>query len=174
MGQLRNGDIGAAGNKGQWAAIQRHEDANLDLEVHNTWTTGKEIIGASIEGSFGSEEEDELAAQDLEHYIDLYGQPLVGTNRAVFDRGDGTMIKMPICDYGQYANVQEGRAVLKPDKWYFTRGHSEHSPNGFHVLVVEKVEPIFHDDPEYPDWADFIDCGQVGRTADGRIVAYDL
>ena len=25
-----------------------------------------------------------------------------------------------------------------------------------------------------PGWAGFIDCGQVGKTKDGRIVAYDF
>lgn len=42
--------------------------------------------------------------------------------------------------------------------------------NGWLVMIY--AEPIPYD--EQPDWAGLIDCGQVGRTSKGKIVAYDF
>ncbi len=42
---------------------------------------------------------------------------------------------------------------------------------GIPVLVMEFVKQIPY--KEMPDWADFIDCGQVGYNRRGNIVAYD-
>ena len=40
------------------------------------------------------------------------------------------------------------------------------------ILAMEFVDRIPYE--SLPGWAGFIDCGQVGKTKDGRIVAYDF
>ena len=47
-----------------------------------------------------------------------------------------------------------------------------HDKNGVPLLEMERVYPLIETDKR-PSWADFIDCGQIGRTLNGEIVAYD-
>jgi hypothetical protein len=41
------------------------------------------------------------------------------------------------------------------------------------VLVMEAVTPGTKWDASTPDWARYVDCGQVGTTRKGKLVAYD-
>lgn len=41
------------------------------------------------------------------------------------------------------------------------------------LLIMEYVEPTRKSYNELPSWVGFVDCGQVGLTKDGSLVAYD-
>jgi len=62
-------------------------------------------------------------------------------------------------------------------KW---RGQGRYAPCRFlnekergSILVMEYVEPIGWGMPNTPDWAKYIDCGQVGTSRHGSVLAYD-
>lgn len=115
----------------------------------------------------------DLYEKDIQHYINTYGAPWTGNARATFDIGDNKVLKIALGYQGEIENNQElSRIESDPDM--FTRGHGDLSPHGLPVLITEKVQPIEFDDPDMPDWADMIDGRQIGRTSDGRIVAYDV
>lgn len=57
----------------------------------------------------------------------------------------------------------------------YAQCHLEHDPLGIPLLVMERVRPLTATEAE--DWsemASLVDCGQIGKTADGRVVAYDF
>ena len=101
---------------------------------------------------------------------ELYGPPIaVSRHRAVFRDGD-EVIKVPTRESGVAACdcelVEQGEilARTRPD-----RGLSEKT--GLPIVRMEYVEHVGWS--EKPDWTWGIDGGQVGRTKDGRLVAYD-
>lgn len=97
--------------------------------------------------------------------------------RAVFDRGDGYVVKVPLTEEGFLANSREAH-------WTSTEVpvapcHLEVASTGVYVLVMEEVVrfPLYDDDgliDDLPDWTGYVDCQQVGWLVDGRLVAYDL
>lgn len=113
------------------------------------------------------------------HTVDVlyqkYGLPIgCGRNRMVFRTQDGHVIKLPINDDGFMDNAREstwddpGIPLASCEiKTIISRGQE------IDLLVMEEVTPITKRD-EMPDWADYVDCQQVGYSKDGRIVAYDL
>ena len=133
--------------------------------------TARELLDNNM---YGLPEGDyEMYREDVQGYINTYGYPWIGTTRAVFDMGDGNVLKIPLGYQGDEENWLELSLMeTEPDRRPY--GHYEESPHGIPVLVCEKVEPMMFDDPEMPDWADFVDGRQLGRTHDGRIVAYDV
>ena len=97
-----------------------------------------------------------------------------GRNRYVFDTCTGWVVKVPVNCEGFHDNAYEAsvyrryRTGANPDGIRYARCRL--LPNGW--LVMERVErmPI----SEMPPWAGFVDCSQVGRARDGRVVAYDF
>lgn len=98
-----------------------------------------------------------------------------GRNRLVFGH-NGFVIKVPKDTAGYFDNEREARIsrmfgrLPNLDGVCYARCHL--LPNGW--LVMERVvEYLNYGHPECPEWGGFIDCCQVGKTKDGRVVAYD-
>lgn len=102
-------------------------------------------------------------------YQARYGDPLVGRHRMVFLDGE-VVHKLPRSFDGMAANERECRW---DNQWLPIAPCSMHveMPSGIGVLRMERVEPVGGD---LPEWTMSVDCQQVGRTGDGRLVAYDL
>lgn len=102
-----------------------------------------------------------------------------GTTRIVIIK-EKTVVKFPYNDYGMaqcsqeeqvYRDHQAGKALIP-----MARTEVKTTEIGYVYCESERVRPVFFgaQDPQRPDWSDFIDCAQVGYPEDGRLVAYDL
>ena len=103
-----------------------------------------------------------------------------GRNRAVYVYNKKYVIKIPLNHNGIVDNQHESFISN-----IFGRGKSDDGalyarckllPND--CLLMERVNPIDYDQIKYLSkeikyWSSFIDCGQIGFTMDGRVVAYD-
>lgn len=93
-----------------------------------------------------------------------------GHDRTVFRHGERFVVKVPKGDHGIYANLLEASRFRRRKDWQpINLARCRMLRNGW--LLMEYAEPLPYS--EHPKWADFVDCQQVGRTHDGRIVAYD-
>ena len=98
-----------------------------------------------------------------------------GRNRLVLAHGKNYVVKIPLNDEGEFDNLSEARISRKygkradPDGVQYARCRL--LKNGW--LLMERVSPARPYGLARPGWIDFIDCGQVGRARDGRLVAYD-
>jgi hypothetical protein len=99
----------------------------------------------------------------------------MGRNRAVYAHGR-FVIKVPCRDQGYSDNHNEARISRKygrgPDLDGILYARCRLLANGW--LVMERLDVEYIPPEVRPRWADFVDCAQVGRTRDGRIVAYDF
>lgn len=108
-------------------------------------------------------------------HIERYGEPLgEGRNRVVFDRGDGTVVKIPknwdgVMDNGREVNWESDDIPLAPCHEVYMDKKKE-----IMAVVMEKVTPFTGSFKDLPQWTGWVDCAQVGYTKDGRLVAYDL
>lgn len=94
----------------------------------------------------------------------------VGRNRIAFRRGD-VVVKVPSNSAGHMDNYLEA-ARWRP---WSAMGEAQYARcrllrNGWLVMVYAEPMQI----ADMPDWADFVDCRQVGRTRQGKVVAYDF
>ncbi len=96
-----------------------------------------------------------------------------GRHRITFEISETHVAKVPLNDYGIYDNEKEAQLFEQ-------EGYDGEIPYAscsikyvFNVpiLIMEKVERIEFSDA--PRWAWYVDCCQVGRTKEGKIVAYD-
>lgn len=95
-----------------------------------------------------------------------------GRTRAVFLLPGGRyVVKIPVDEMGYHDNWSEARQA-KRDGWLYKHqvARCRLMKNGW--LVMEYVKPATGE--ELPDWVGSVDCGQVGWTRDGRLVAYDF
>jgi hypothetical protein len=100
-----------------------------------------------------------------------------GRDRIVYKKEKSNyVVKVPIGEHGITANQNEADnykrelKLIKPSKdCLYAKCRLVKS----YLLVMEYVEPISYKHERFPDWGDFIDCGQVGITKDDRVVAYD-
>lgn len=91
------------------------------------------------------------------------------------------VVKLPIDSLGFMANDWEGSISNTPES--FNHPYYVQYPRtrlyywkGIPILWMEKVEIADWTDKSYsdfPDWVGSVDCGQVGYTRKGRLVAYD-
>jgi hypothetical protein len=111
------------------------------------------------------------------------GEPQVGGKRAVFSVGEHWVLKVPLTWEGDIDNVNEARyyaqtVASETDEFIPVANCRVHHslPSGVALLWMERVVPVTfkYGDPSCPDWVGWVDCGQVGYTADGHLVAYDL
>jgi hypothetical protein len=110
----------------------------------------------------------------LHRYARHYGQPELGRTRAVFARNEGWVVKVPLDDEGLAGNGHEANWSAH-DLIPLAECHLvEDSTGGIQVLHMRRVEPEHISYADGPDWLGLVDCGQVGRDRDGRLVAYDL
>lgn len=120
-----------------------------------------------------------ITLRQIEVYKKKYGTPEVGRTRAVFDRGDGYVIKVPLNGEGYMASNTEKRYSEMDDpyipvaKCWYEDDYSV-TKEGFGVLVMEKVKITRADYKNMPDWVMAVDCGQVGYNKAGELVAYDV
>lgn len=115
--------------------------------------------------------------ESLKHYFDAvlqeailrYGEPLAeGRHRTIFRDGDW-VIKVPTALSGIGACYEE----LSTQGECFAKTVREDLGREFGIPVV-RMEFVTHRGwSADPDWTWSIDCGQVGYTKDGRLVAYD-
>lgn len=118
----------------------------------------------------------------IDNYTRKYGEPMIGRTRAVFDRGDGYMLKVPLNGEGMMANSSEIMTYEANDSFIPVaecRIETDYSgsSDGIGVMVMEKVdiEPVQNMSyNDLPDWVGYVDCAQVGYDKKGRLVAYDL
>lgn len=103
-----------------------------------------------------------------------HGTPLIGRTRAVFDMGNGYMMKVPFNDEGEYANGNEVRASAADDPAIPIAECFYNKVGDVDVIMMEKVDRITVDYSRMPDWVGYVDCGQVGLNRQGKLVAYDL
>ena len=106
----------------------------------------------------------------LKKATSLYGEPIeVGRHRAIFRDGDW-VIKVPTRDSGIHACEEE----LRTQGDCFAKTTREDLGEEFCGVTAVRMEFMTHRGwSEQPDWTWSIDCGQVGFTKDGRLVAYD-
>ena len=122
-----------------------------------------------------------LTLKQINLFRKKYGEPLVGRTRAVFDRGDGYVVKVPINGEGFAANSREVITSEAEDP-YTPVAECYHdtvydaSSEGISVLVMEKLsfEGVPRGYNNLPDWVMSVDGGQVGYNKKGELVAYDL
>jgi hypothetical protein len=93
--------------------------------------------------------------------------------RAVFTVNEKWVLKVPLTWEGDTDNEREAK---HDDKFIpLARARAHHSlPSGVLLLWMERVCPQVVDLRTCPSWVHAVDCQQVGLTADGRLVAYDL
>jgi hypothetical protein len=99
----------------------------------------------------------------------------VGMKRATFTVGSRWVVKVPLSWEGVSENCYEAQHTDPGVPLAACRLHVS-IPSGLPLLWMERVDPVTwsRNDPRYPAWADWVDCGQIGLTTDGRLVAYDL
>lgn len=101
------------------------------------------------------------------------GIPQLGSTRACFMVDDRWVLKVPLTAAGEIANFRE---ATHPSSSFIPlaacRLHD--SCLGPALLWMERVTPVRSGTGNLPAWAGFVDCAQVGHTADGALVAYDL
>ncbi len=100
----------------------------------------------------------------------LFGEPIgEGRHRVVFRDGE-TVLKFPTKNSGIHANEQEAR--FKDD--HLARADIDEEFTDKTGVPILRMEYVTHTGwSKEADWTWSIDCGQVGLTADGRLVAYD-
>lgn len=106
--------------------------------------------------------------------LDVTAFSLIGTGRHRLVYAHGRfVVKVPASIAGFYDNTREARISAeygrRPDINGISYARCHLLCNGW--LVMERVEPLSY--REQPKWACYVDCAQVGRTRDGRVVAYD-
>lgn len=150
--------------------IQAYKDAMSTMEY---------IKGQMVE--FEGDPYHAITLRQINLYRRKYGEPEVGRTRAVFDRGDGYVIKVPINGEGFAANSREVTTSEVEDP-YTPVADCRHdtvydaSSAGVSVLVMEKLsfEGVPRGYNNLPDWVMCVDGGQVGYNRKGELVAYDL
>lgn len=121
----------------------------------------------------------ENAVPLFESLVEQYGEPQCGRTRAVFDRGDGYVIKMAIDYEGQSANGYEASCYEKQDEYSYipvAQCFIEMSGN-VPLLIMEKLDVDTAQGMSYrdlPQWVGSVDCKQVGFNSAGELVAFDL
>lgn len=114
--------------------------------------------------------EEQAFAQAAQLAEALYGTPIAESRHRVVFRDGDEVIKVPLCESGimachcELTEQGEFYAKTRPDQ-----DLSEQT--GLPIVRMEYVEHVGWS--ETPDWTWGVDCGQVGRTKDGRLVAYD-
>jgi hypothetical protein len=107
-----------------------------------------------------------------------------GRHRSVYDLQDGWVLKLPYCATGVRANEEEFDAYTKMiaagNVWgNYNPVYAQCSLLVFHGVLAVRMEKVEVDIYGRQDmtreygWIASVDCGQVGWTKDGRLVAFD-
>lgn len=99
-----------------------------------------------------------------------------GRNRVVFQVNPKWVVKIPRNSAGFTDNDWEGSVSNSPES---TEDDIQYARTimvyleGCPLLFMEYVTQAEVKYEELPDWVGFVDCGQVGYNASGKLVAYD-
>lgn len=107
--------------------------------------------------------------------IEKFGLPIGrGRNRVVFyDEITDTVVKAPMRDAGCFGNEHEARTSSSKYEPRAAARLDERLSAEFGRPIL-RMEYVKHTGwSKEPDWTWSVDCGQVGVTRDGRLVAYD-
>lgn len=116
----------------------------------------------------------------VEYYKAAYdyykGSPRIVSRTRVVYIFEDHVIKVPLTDEGEFSN---GLEVNTSKHQHLPIAKSEfitinHNGKEMEVMKMEKVQPVIADYKRMPDWVYSVDCGQVGLTSTGELVAYDL
>ena len=105
------------------------------------------------------------------YYASRYELLGEGRNRATYRVSADWVVKVPRCEAGIFDNESESETYgclggnLAACSVFYEEG-------GIPVLFMEYVEPVCLG-ASAPSWVSFVDCGQVGYTRAGKLVAYD-
>ena len=95
-----------------------------------------------------------------------------GRNRFVFRKPESDwVIKVPINEYGMLDNDSEDIYFHRHQTGFMARCKLIQLCD-VPILVMEYVD-INLEKKDMPDWSAWVDCQQVGRNKNGKIVAYD-
>jgi len=115
----------------------------------------------------------QLIDQVLQKYRKKYTLIGEGRHRAVFEKDENWVIKVPMDEYGLNDQYHERNTYQKEkDSGLYAACYIEHDDD-LPLLIMERVNPVT-DYKNLPKWTYHIDCQQVGYTSDGRLVAYDF
>lgn len=122
----------------------------------------------------GWEEYEHKVRKFIQKLTKQYGTPDIGRTRAVFDLGDGTVMKVPYTNEGEMANGRENKASSEENPFIPVATSHYEQHDGVDVLIMEKIEIADVDYKNMPQWVGYVDCGQVGYNSKKELVAYDL
>ncbi len=97
------------------------------------------------------------------------------TRIAFIDPSHRVVIKIPLTFEGEFANGQEAKQWkrnLAGDDLVLVAACRLTTIMGYNLLIMQFITPI--DPKNYPKWASYVDCGQVGTNRNGDVKAYDL
>jgi len=165
---------------GKATRVWKNPDAKT-RELPDVGSSSKFGVAGAYDYAASVAEEDEYMKEVilpiLTEFKSRYGEPECGRTRAVFDMGNGYVIKVPIDYEGMMASSNEFSTFEMEDSFipvaecYFSREFEQP------LLIMEKVDTSRNRRPDYkdlPNWVGFVDGGQVGYDSKGRLVAYDL
>ena len=111
----------------------------------------------------------ERAAEQLELKL---GPPRSGGRNRVVFFSKHAVLKLPRNDAGMFDNSREARMYRAAHHPYPLAACRLLHLHDIPVLMMTKLQldaPV----KDLPSWADYVDCGQVGRTLKGGFLAYD-
>lgn len=116
-------------------------------------------------------DEDRIFKKAILLAISRYGLPIAfGRHRIVFS-SDDCVVKVPTSESGAHACNEE--ICSQSDIYAKTWRDPISSESRLPIVRMEWVTHTGYSDEPEDRWTWSIDCGQVGRTKDGRLVAYD-
>lgn len=123
-------------------------------------------------GGFDDENLDKSINALIRRMMEKYEYLGCGRNRIVFRlKSKNYVVKVPVNLAGNSDNCFEAK---KQDFGYPVAKAKRVIIGDFCCAVMEYVEHADRFDNELPDWTGFVDCGQVGFTKKGELVAYDF
>lgn len=147
------------------------------LEAENTKEAERQSVFNYIHTQLEAHEWHEYGIQTaalIHKYSSLYGTPDTGRTRAVFDMGDGTVVKIPFNDEGAMANGYEHKAFRAEDPYIPVAKNHYEIHDDVEILRMERVRIATVNYKTMPDWVMSVDGAQVGYNSKGELVAYDL
>ena len=98
----------------------------------------------------------------------------IGRNRITY-LFSNHVVKIPVDDNGVADNdwegsLSNGESLNDPNEVQYARTRLIYVKD-IPIVLMQRVKPAF--ELNLPDWVNSVDCGQVGYTKAGRLVAFD-
>lgn len=166
---------------GKDTTVDQWERAYIEFQSENGWMGDpdeiKNVYPPSPYFLDGDSEAARLFSVDYENLCKRYGKPMKARTRWVFfDTENNRVLKLVGTNSGLIDSANEVGESKREDSIMCNTQWAEDMGWGQSGLILESemVTPINSDDPRFPEWANSIDCGQVGITEDGEVKAYDM